>query len=211
MSESAALSAGAELLNTQYNNLRKDVLDTSAGHDHTGAADHGKYSGNIPVGGIFMWAGTAASLPAGFQFCDGTNGTPDLRGQFVIGAGSTYAVGATGGAATKDLSHVHAGSFTVGPGTSHTHGGGTLSASNAGRHNHNNSSVESTGTGHYPGLAAGLEYDYEADHTHSVATGASGAEAAHVHTISGNVASGGSATQSIMPAYYVLAFVMRVS
>ena len=27
---------------TQYNDLRDDVLDTTTGHDHTGAADHGK-------------------------------------------------------------------------------------------------------------------------------------------------------------------------
>lgn len=51
----------------------------------------------VPVGGIIMWSGAIASIPAGWQLCDGTNSTPDLRGRFVIGAGGTYAKGATGG------------------------------------------------------------------------------------------------------------------
>jgi microcystin-dependent protein len=41
--------------------------------------------------------------------CNGSNGTPDLRNSFVIGAGSTYAVGATGGSADAIVvSHTHA-------------------------------------------------------------------------------------------------------
>lgn len=35
---------------------------------------------------ILMWYGTLASIPPGWQICDGTNGTPDLRGYFVRGA-----------------------------------------------------------------------------------------------------------------------------
>lgn len=31
-----------------------------------------------------MWSGTIASIPARFQLCDGTNGTPDLRDKFII-------------------------------------------------------------------------------------------------------------------------------
>jgi hypothetical protein len=44
---------------------------------------------------IIMW--DRALLPTGWVECDGSNGTPDLRDKFVIGAGSTYAQGATGG------------------------------------------------------------------------------------------------------------------
>lgn len=46
---------------------------------------------------IKIWSGTIASIPAGFQICDGTNGTPDLRNSFVIGAGDTHTPGDTGG------------------------------------------------------------------------------------------------------------------
>lgn len=37
-------------------------------------------------GMILMWSGSIASVPDGWQFCDGTNGTPDLRDRFVAGA-----------------------------------------------------------------------------------------------------------------------------
>ena len=40
----------------------------------------------IPSGVIIMWSGTIASIPPGWQLCDGTNGTPDLRDRFVVGA-----------------------------------------------------------------------------------------------------------------------------
>ena len=52
---------------------------------------------------ILLWFGSIGSIPAGYALCDGNNGTPDLRDNFVVGAGSTYAVDATGGA----VSHSH--------------------------------------------------------------------------------------------------------
>ena len=57
----------------------------------------------MPAGVIVMWSGAIGSIPAGWALCDGTNGTPDLRDRFVVGAGSTYAVAATGGEATHTL------------------------------------------------------------------------------------------------------------
>ena len=44
----------------------------------------------LPTGVICMWSG--AVIPTGWFLCDGANSTPDLRGKFVIGAGT---VGAT--------------------------------------------------------------------------------------------------------------------
>ncbi|MDD5661538.1 MAG: hypothetical protein PHI07_06680, partial [Candidatus Omnitrophica bacterium] len=38
------------------------------------------------IGSILIWSGTVASIPTGWQLCDGTNGTPDLRDRFVVGA-----------------------------------------------------------------------------------------------------------------------------
>lgn len=60
-------------------------------------------------GMILLWSGTVVDIPDGWHLCDGTNGTPDLRDKFVAGAGSTYAPGATGGAAN----HTHP--FTSAP------------------------------------------------------------------------------------------------
>jgi hypothetical protein len=53
------------------------------------------------TGVIAMWEGAVGTVPSGWHVCDGTSGTIDLRDQWVIGAGSTYAVGASGGSATR--------------------------------------------------------------------------------------------------------------
>ena len=33
-----------------------------------------------------MWNSTIASIPSGWVMCDGSNGTPDLRDRYIIGA-----------------------------------------------------------------------------------------------------------------------------
>ena len=74
----------------------------------------------IPSGVITMWSGSIASIPASWYLCDGTNGTPNLRDRFIIGAGSTYAVAATGGTADAVVvSHTHSATVTD-PGHVHT-------------------------------------------------------------------------------------------
>lgn len=49
-------------------------------------------------GMIVGWSGTLVNIPAGWFLCNGTNGTPNLLNRFIVGAGSTYALGAIGGA-----------------------------------------------------------------------------------------------------------------
>lgn len=63
--------------------------------------------GTMPIGGIIMWSGSPAPLPAGWALCDGmgtyvdhagtTRNIPDLRGRFIVG----YGVNGTG--LTNDL------------------------------------------------------------------------------------------------------------
>ena len=78
---------------------------------------------SLPSGAIIMWSGSIGSIPAGWNLCDGTNSTPDLRDRFVIAAGSTYAVGATGGSADAIVvTHTHTASVTD-PGHTHPYGG----------------------------------------------------------------------------------------
>jgi hypothetical protein len=60
----------------------------------------------VPAGGIIMWSGSIGSVPSGYYLCDGTNGTPDLRDRFVVGSGSTYAVGNTGGFTSSVTSNI---------------------------------------------------------------------------------------------------------
>ena len=70
-------------------------------------------SANIPTsfvaGMIMLWSGAIVNIPAGWLLCDGTSGTPNLRDRFVVGAGSTYAVAVTGGAATVTLTAAQSG------------------------------------------------------------------------------------------------------
>ena len=56
-----------------------------------------------PSGVITIWSGSIASIPSGWYLCDGNNSTPNLRDKFIVGAGSSYAVGDTGGEATHIL------------------------------------------------------------------------------------------------------------
>lgn len=63
---------------------------------------------SVPSGLISLWSGSVASIPSGWVLCDGTNSTPDLTDRFVVGAGDSYAVGATGGSADAVVvSHTH--------------------------------------------------------------------------------------------------------
>jgi len=88
----------------------------------------------IPVGGIIMWSGAIASIPTGWALCNGSNGTPDLRNKFIIGAHSDLSGTAKSnveGASTfnqtgGDISHNHGGNTTAhtltsGQIPSHTH------------------------------------------------------------------------------------------
>lgn len=63
----------------------------------------------VPIGCILMWSGDERDIPDGWALCNGSNGTPDLRGRFIVGvnrnfsgftandARDTYSPKATGG------------------------------------------------------------------------------------------------------------------
>lgn len=57
----------------------------------------------MPSGAIVMWSGSVNAIPAGWMLCNGSNGTPDLRNRFIVGAGNSYGVGDTGGSETVTL------------------------------------------------------------------------------------------------------------
>lgn len=173
----------------------------------------------MPSGGIIIWSGSSASIPSGWYLCNGLNGTPNLRDRFVVGAGTTYAVGATGGqnAITSVPAHDHGvGNLANASGGAHTHTGTTASS---GAHTHTGSSAFNAGNSApiYPnatntGSAANINYNTVTwlqsggSHTHTFTTDSGGA---HTHTISGNVASSGSASVDVRPPYYALCYIMK--
>jgi hypothetical protein len=75
--------------------------------------------GTIPIGGIIMWSGSVGSIPTNWKLCDGSSGTPDLRDRFIVGSGSAYSVGDTGGSNSVTLnsnqiqSHNHSYSYNT--------------------------------------------------------------------------------------------------
>jgi len=145
-------------------------------------------SSGVPSGTIVMWSGSSASIPSGWQLCDGTNGTPDLMDKFIVGAGSTYAVGATGGEATHTL--------TIAEMPVHTH-----SISTDGSHTHTTAFWnQPAGTS----LARGEAYLTGAGNMVYEPTSSSGS---HTHTI-GN--SGGGTAQNNLPPYYALCYMMKL-
>jgi hypothetical protein len=88
--------------------------------------------GNAFVAGMIMlWSGSSATIPSGWLLCDGSSSTPDLRNRFVVGATSTYAVGATGGSADAIVvSHTHTATVTD-AGHRHIEGSANINANSS--------------------------------------------------------------------------------
>lgn len=88
------------------------------------------------TGDIILYAG--ATAPTGWAICDGSSGTPDLRGDFVVGANASGNVGSSAGSASHN--HTYAfGNPTYGN-SAFSHGayGGAFSTNNShSDHSHN--------------------------------------------------------------------------
>ena len=146
----------------------------------------------VPAGVILLWSGSIASIPSGWNLCDGTNGTPDLRNRFVVAAGDTYAVGATGGAdsVTLDASQM--------PAHTHTFSGST---NTTGAHTHTVAAGNSSGGSNI--ITTGNARSNDTSYTTSSAGD-------HSHTFSGTTAStGGGGSHENRPPYYALAYIMK--
>jgi len=163
----------------------------------------------FPSGGIIMWSGSVASIPSGWFLCDGSNSTPDLRNRFIVGAGDTYAVDATGGAASVTLSEAQL--------PAHTHGDGTLAAASAGAHTHSfYYGARNVGGGTPGGFGSSFfgspmtAADDAARTENRVKTDMVLSGGAHTHDITGATGSTGSGDAvATLPPYYALAYIMK--
>ena len=142
----------------------------------------------IPLGVITLWYGSIGSVPLGWYLCDGANGTPDLRDKFIVAAGSTYAVGATGGSANSVVvSHTHTATSTptvTDPTHAHTY----------------NQPVGQVGFDQ--GGSQSVPYPQSAT-TSSASTGITVSVATTIAT------AGVSGTNANLPPYYALAYIMK--
>ena len=168
----------------------------------TGIATASSFVGNgtIPIGGIIMWSGADNAVPSNFALCDGSNGTPNLVDRFIVGRGSAYAQGATGGSADATLvSHSH----TI---NDHTHG---FSGSGSQVHSHTQTGggTNDDGGPNAPGGNSGGNMSNINNATVTI-------------SISGNTGNpsdkgtdtqGSSGTNKNLPPYYAIAYIMRIS
>jgi hypothetical protein len=138
---------------------------------------------SIPAGIITLWSGAIGSVPSGWNLCDGTNGTPDLRDRFIVGAGNNYAVAAIGGTADAIVvAHTHtATSVVTDPG--HVHGITRAST------------VAGAGTGDQP-------WPGNSVFSSSAVTG--------ITVATTNQSTGTSGTGQNLPPYYALAYIQKL-
>ena len=179
----------------QYFTTARVRASVSATGDLSYNSSNGQFSVSVPSafvsGMIILWSGSTGSIPTGFVLCDGNNSTPNLTDRFVVGAGSAYGVGASGGSSTVTLSLAQT--------PSHTH---TASVSDPG-HQHNTSV---TGTKLFPsngqttiGYGGPGQYPATVFSMSNANTGIS---------VSNNSQGGGQSHEN-RPPYYALCYIMK--
>jgi hypothetical protein len=188
----------------------------------------------IPSGVIVLWSGSTASVPSGWFLCNGANGTPNLQDRFIVGAGSSYAVGASGGASSTTLStaqlpsHTHSVPSHTHSVPSHTHSF-SATTSSAGSHDHTmHGSGQMSSTWRYLGHnstgfsgGGGAPFGFQSTPDTHMRTSSDGA---HTHTLSGttgatggttggtSATTGGTGSGSSIenrPPYWALAYIMK--
>ena len=174
----------------------------------------------VPPGGIIMWSGAINDIPVGWALCDGSNGTPDLRDRFIVGAGESYNVGNTGWANRVTLntlqipSHSHSGSTSSTGAHNHT---GTTSLNQVGDQNVTGNIHTVTGrqddainkTSSSVGWGAVTAINLTAINTNHLHTFTTSSNGSHSHDITiGDT--GGDQPHENRPPYYALAYIMKL-
>ena len=118
-----SVTAGSYLVGNGTSAMQEKTPEEVREHINAAASD-----AVVPVGGIILWSGASNAIPTGWALCNGTNGTPDLRGRFVIGAGGSYSVGNTGGeeSVTLTVKQLPAHSHSIGVASIAQKSGGTF-------------------------------------------------------------------------------------
>jgi hypothetical protein len=148
----------------------------------------------FPSGGIIMWSGSIINIPTGWYLCNGSNSTPDLRNKFVMGAGSTYIVGANGGSTTSSPAGAHAHAYS-------TVAGHQLTIAEMPSHHHDFQQYEFITNGERDNNGQAGE-NLQTWQTTDV-----GGNLAHAHDLS--ITDSGNHSHDTLNPYYALAFIMK--
>jgi hypothetical protein len=183
--------------------------------------------GIVPIGSVVAFWGSVA--PVNWRICDGTNGTPDLRGRFIRGSDATRGTSYVGGSAdTVVVSHTHtatsSGSInlnTGGENVDHSHTFTTNSTNTDHRHQYTipgQTTQQAQNMG--GGIAVGISQDQTGTmtnnqtHTHTGTT--NGRNTGHIHNLQGAVSvgttvatSGVTGVDTNLPPYVCLIYIMR--
>ena len=135
----------------------------------------------VPVGGVMM-RNSSSGLPSGWMICDGTNGSPDMRGKFVYGGS-----GDPGGVEK----HKHSAGGTTGSAGSHNHTVNVTSSDYSPSKNTSpNNATVSASISHSHNATVSSEVSDPATHTHSV---------------------GETSEDSVLPPFVQVFYIMRLS
>jgi len=171
----------------------------------------------FPVGVVAMWSGSVADLPLQWALCDGVNGTPDLRGRFLVGTDDD--TGEIGGQTTHEHTmapHAHTAAFphdhpdnirvveTTTGNSSHRHDSGGSTLSYIEGDSDSLDEVLASDALHYHTLW------HSGEHTHSLELGDDIAYQNDSLQASTSEVDEGKVSGQNMPPYYKLAFVVRV-
>ena len=175
----------------------------------SGGGSEWTWANAFVTGMIMLWSGAANAIPSGWVLCNGSNSTPDLRNRFVVGAGDSYSVGATGGANSVTLSTAQL------PAHSHTTNNHRHSFSGSGSSSHSHDIASATGHTGYNILDRNRGTD---PWTSNYNTTSVDTESATVSiSISGNTGYSNPSTNNTgsgnshenRPPYYALCYIMK--
>lgn len=168
----------------------------------------------VPAGLISMWSGSVA--PNGWALCDGTNGTPDLRGRFIVSYDNIVGTNNPNSPTTPIIAPNNGTTVNYGAiGNKGGENGHVLIKNELPKHKH---TVNTSNTDGGNISVGGSGYGFLSTAGNVVGMSGSNYSADsydHSHSISGTTGDGTSdslnnLTHENRPPYYVLAFIMKL-
>ncbi len=150
----------------------------------------------VPKGSITIWSGSSKDIPKSWKLCNGRNGTPNLKGRFVVGDGGGFEKGNSGG--THKHNHsivVEAHHLTKEEMPSHVHHPWeNYEKGNEYAWTHRNKTIYVNGGGNTKTYIT---------QEHTSFTASAGGDKGHKHKARSN-------DRSHLPPYYVLCYIMKI-